>query len=101
MRINPIGVNYYQQKLSINTKNATNYVSQPNFCGKHSSAKFFGSLFGTLATAGAIGGSLIMSGGLSLPFILGYGALGAAGGAVIGHTIDKGASEDKNIDKNA
>jgi hypothetical protein len=50
-----------------------------------------------LATLGAIGGSLVLSGGLSLPFILGYGAIGAASGAVIGHRIDK--NSDKNIDE--
>ena len=93
MRVNPINVNY-QQKYTIAKKSQ---FSQPTFEGKHESAKALGGLFGTLATLGAIGGSLVLSGGLSLPFILGYGAIGAASGAVIGHRIDK--NSDKNIDE--
>ena len=101
MRINSIGVNYYQINSLNHSTNRAAYSSQPSFGHKHTSAKFWGGLFGTLATAGAIGGSLIMSGGLSLPFILGYGALGAASGAYLGHKIDKGAEEaNKKLDKN-
>lgn len=97
MRVNPISLNY--QKIYISNSNRKVCCSQPNFEGKHSSAKFLGGLFGAIATAGAIGGTIIMSGGVALPFVLGYGALGAASGAFLGHQIDKGSN--KNLDKQA
>lgn len=98
MRINPVSFNY-QNNYQNSSKQAKMLTVQPTFTGKHSGLKLFGGIFGTLATAGAIGGSIIMTGGLSIPFILGYGALGAASGAVIGHTIDKGVRENKDLDK--
>lgn len=89
MRVNPISQNNYY--------NCTKPVNSPKFEGKHASAKFLGGVFGTMATLGAIAGTVIMSGGVVIPAVLAYGALGAASGAVIGHKIDK--NSDKNIDK--
>jgi len=92
MRVNPVTNNYYHKSL-IRDKHLKVQQQHVTFEGKHSGAKILGGLFGTIAAAGAIGGSLIMSGGLALPFIIGYGAVGAAGGAMIGHQIDKGAKK--------
>lgn len=68
------------------------------FQGKHSFAKGFAGIAGLLGTAGAVGGILIMTGGLgaaALPWILGYGAASAGAGAVVGHQLDKTEDKDK------
>jgi len=94
MKISPVSnFNYYSKPTTIQRKQ--NYVQQPAFQGKHSSAKFLGGLFGTLGTLGAIGGTIIMTGGVALPMVLGYGALSAGSGAILGHIIDKGADKAK------
>ena len=105
MRINSID-NSYQIKSTYGMKR-TNRVdlhnrcnklndnmTQPSFQGKHECAKFFGGLFGVMGTLGAIGGTIVISGGVALPMVLGYGALSAGSGFVIGHLIDKGS---KNV----
>ena len=83
MRINPVNINYAKPK--------TNNV---RFQGKHSCAKWGAALFGGAATLGAIGGSLIMTGGLSaIPLLAAYVGIGAGSGALIGHSIDKKSRE--------
>ena len=97
MKISPVGLNYgitrrIQPQKTVN--------SQINFNGKYTATKTFGGIFGALGTLGAIGGTIIMTGGIALPFVLGYGALSAGSGAIIGHIIDKGNEEyDKENDK--
>ena len=92
-RISPISVsgqncrpkqNFLQNKLH----------HQPAFQGKHSTAKFLGGVFGALGTIGAIGGTIIMTGGVALPIVLGYGAACAGSGAIIGHMVDKDAEKN-------
>ena len=93
MRVNSI--NNYSCKHPTNIRN----VKQKNvsFDGKHDCAKFLGGLFGTLDTLGAIGGTVIMTGGVALPFVIGYGALSAGSGLLLGHQMDKAADkENKN-----
>ena len=91
MRINPVSsVNYYGPKQAkIHSKQNCVQIQQPSFQGKHSSAKFWGGLFGTVGTLGAV----IYTGGAALPFVIGYGALSAWSGAILGHIIDKGAEK--------
>ena len=90
MRISPINVNYQPCKQRTKTNiNVQNFAFQ----GKHDTAKFLGGVFGSLGTIGAIIGTTIMTGGASLPFVLGYGALSAGSGAILGHMIDKGNPE--------
>lgn len=97
MRVNAInGYRYHCSNRVLNHKN-----KNVSFDGKHDCAKFFGGLMGALGTIGAIGGTIIMTGGLAIPAIIGYGAACTAGGAIIGHQIDKGAEEyEKNKNKN-
>ena len=106
MRISPIGINYQQKSLPVKRRLKENEpVSLPqsseiNFKGKHDCTKFLAGICGVLGTAGAVGGMLIMTGGLgaaTLPWILGYGAASAGAGAIIGHDLDKAA--DKNDKK--
>ena len=86
MRINPVCVNY-------------STAPKVHFKGKHTCMKWGAAIFGSAATLGAIGGSIIMTGGLSaIPLLAAYIGVGAGTGAIIGHTIDKG---DKNFDKKA
>jgi hypothetical protein len=87
-------MNYYNSnQKQIIRKQQTYIQQQPSFQGKHSSAKFLGGLFGALGTLGAIGGTIIMTGGVALPMVLGYGALSAGSGAILGNIIDKGAEK--------
>ena len=100
MRINPINsIGYYYSKpTNIRQKQTPVMDNQLSFQGKHSSAKFLGGICGALGTLGAIGGTIIMTGGVALPFVLGYGAMSAGTGAILGHIIDKGAKEaDKEL----
>ena len=95
MKISPVSsVNYHYSKPTT-AKPKQNCVLnyQPAFKNKHSSAKFLGGLFGTLGTLGAIGGTIIMTGGVALPFVIGYGVASAGSGAILGHIIDKGAEK--------
>ena len=95
MRVNAI--NYSPRQYTYNRNIKQHNVS---FDGKHDCAKLLGGVFGTLGTLGAVGGTIIMTGGLAIPAILGYGALSAASGVIIGHQIDKGAEKyDKNEKK--
>lgn len=95
--------NIYQQRKAVQNPNITvpEVPKQSvSFQGKHSFAKGFAGIAGLLGTAGAVGGILIMTGGLgaaALPWILGYGAASAGAGAVVGHQLDK--TEDKDKDK--
>lgn len=75
--------------MKINPVSA-NYCSQVQFQGKHSGLKWGATIFGSIAAVGAIGGSLIMTGGLSaIPLLATYVGIGAGTGAIIGHSIDK------------
>ncbi len=70
-----------------------------SFTSKHTFAKGFAGVFGTAGTLAAIGGMLIMTGGLgaaALPFIAGYGAVSAGIGASIGHQLDKVDKDDED-----
>lgn len=90
MRISPVSVYNIQ---STNKNQKINHKSQVQFQG-WKGAKWGAAIFGTMATAGAIGGSLIMTGGLSaIPLLAAYVGIGAGSGAIIGHTIEKGAKE--------
>lgn len=103
MRISSIGANYQQKTMPVKRRLKENepvnlpQSSDVNFKGKHDCAKFLGGICGVLGTAGAVGGMLIMTGGLgaaALPWILGYGAASAGAGAIIGHDLDKTANKD-------
>ena len=98
MRISPISVNYQTCKPRTNLQ-SNKMHQQPTFQGKHDAAKFFGGVFGALGTLGAIGGTLIMTGGVALPIVLGYGATCAGCGGILGHIIDKGGNPEYNKDK--
>ena len=89
MRINPISVNYQSCKPKTKIQ-PTKVHCQPTFQGKHSTAKILGGIFGAMGTLGAIGGTIIMTGGVALPIVLGYGATCAGCGGFLGHIIDKG-----------
>ncbi len=107
MRINPISVTYANQparakRASLKTDLPAPQTSEPAFKGKHTCAKGLAAIFGALGTAGAVGGILIMTGGLAAPalgMIAAYGGLSAASGAIIGHEIDKGAKEEEENEK--
>ena len=90
MYINPIGVANYQ----INRINRNVRVKNPAFQGKHDCAKFFGTLAAGLGTFGAIVGTAIMTGGVSLIPTIAYGSLCGGVGAVGGHLIDKSQNKD-------
>ena len=96
MRINPIGTNY--QLNSRLAKTAVITSKPASFQGRHDTAKALGGLFGIMGTLGAITGTIIMSGGVALPFVIGYGALSAGSGAIVGHVIDK-SNPDYNKNK--
>ena len=100
MRINPVcspGY-HYSKPTNIRQKQIPVMNSQPSFQGKHSAAKFLGGICGALGTLGAIGGTIIMTGGVALPFVIGYGAISAGTRVILGHIIDKGAKEaDKEL----
>ena len=88
MRISSVNMNYKVPK-----RNGV------QFQGKNTCAKTLAALFGGAAAAGAIGGSILMSGGLAaIPWIAAYIGIGAGSGALIGHSIDKGS---KQLDKKA
>lgn len=94
MRVNPINsVNYLNRNNKVKQS-----VSQPSFEGKHTYAKGFAAVFGgSAASAAAVGLGIIMSGGLAaVPFIIGAGAVAAAGGAAIGHELDKTPDDKDN-----
>lgn len=101
MRISPISMSLPQSK---SVEKRTRYVNQPmasaiNFRnGKHECAKFFGGLAGTLGTLGAIGGTIIMTGGVALPAVIAYGAGCTILGASIGHVVDKEAERKPEKD---
>lgn len=96
MRVNPISVNYQNCKPRTMVKV---HVQQPTFQGKHSTAKFLGGVFGAMGTLGAVCGTIIMTGGVALPIVLGYGATCAGCGGILGHIIDKGGNPEYNKDK--
>ena len=86
MRVSQISVNYPNCK----PRPCVKAVKQPAFQGRHDTAKVLCGVFGALGTLGAIGGTIIMTGGVALPFVIGYGAACGGSGAIIGHMIDKG-----------
>ena len=94
MRVSQISVNYQ----NFNSVPRVKTGKQPTFRGKHDTAKVLCGVFGALGTLGAIGGTIIMTGGVALPFVLGYGAACGGSGAIIGHMIDK-SSPDYNKKK--
>ena len=99
MKIIPIG---YQTKHLCQSKYQSNqiHLKHPSFQnGKHECAKFFGGLAGTLGTLGAIGGTIIMTGGVAIPAVIGYGAVCTAIGTGIGHAIDKEAEKNTPDDE--
>ena len=84
MRISPIGENYLNSSKRV------------HFQGKHSGMKWGAAIFGGAATAGVIGGTILMSGGLAvIPWALAYIGIGAGTGALIGNEIDKGNRNNK------
>ena len=104
MRINSIN-NYSYTNRGIKVKNSlsNNHTNALSFQGKRTFTKLLGGMFGATGTVGAIGGSLIMSGGILLPIVLLYGGASAVAGAVLGHMIDspdnkKSENEEKNIE---
>ena len=88
MRISPINSNYQTTMVKNKVQNQKNH--QQTFQGKYDCTKFFAT-----AMAGAAIGTVIMTGGVALPIVLGYGALCAASGAGLGLMIDKGSKDDK------
>ena len=101
MKISPISANY--QSTSVQIRKIPPY-SQVQFRGKHSGMKWGTIIFGSMAALGAVGGTLIMSGGLAaIPWAAAYIGIGAGSGAAIGHLVEKGAEksdkEEKNLDK--
>lgn len=92
MKVNPISVNYRTYRHN-NRVQTNKMYQQPTFQGKHDAMKLFGGLFGALGTLGAIGGTIIMTGGVALPVVLAYGAGCAGTGAALGHILDKGAEK--------
>ena len=90
MKISPVRV----YNIQTNNKNQKiNNQSQIQFQGLKG-AKWGAAIFGTAATIGAISGSIIMTGGISaIPLLAAYVGIGAGSGALIGHTIEKGAKE--------
>ena len=100
MRISQISVstNYSSQKKMLNQKKVVGTLEKQNssvdFRGKHTCAKVLAGTCGTLGTLGAIGGTVIMTGGVALPFVLAYGAICAASGAILGYTIENSGDKD-------
>ena len=101
MYISPINTKYFNTFYSKNSNkfskeynkeynNRKNIPYNTSFKNKYHFTKRFSSIFGLSATLAAGFLSLIISGGLStIPMILGYGALSALSGAVIGYSVDK------------
>ena len=84
---------YAENKRSTNTCN-------PAFCA-HEAKKTFTAIFGTTAAVSAALGSVLLSGGLALPFVLTYSAIGTAAGFGIGCIIDKNEKEINSKNKKA
>ena len=83
MKVSSVSLNYSRPN-----------VHKVQFKGKHTYAKWGAAIFGSAATIGAIGGSIIMTGGISaIPILAAYIGVGAGSGALIGHSIDKGSKE--------
>ena len=106
MRINPVGVNYAKSVCKSNCK-PIREVTLPepvkeelSFKGKHTYIKAFTGIFGALGTAGAVGGTLIMTGGLILPVIAGYGAACALAGTAYGAMFDSLANKEDEDETN-
>lgn len=97
MKIYPVNLyytNYNNKSVKTSFAKAGFNRNQPNFCSKYRSAKFLGGLFGTIATVSAATFAVVSTGGVAaIPFVLGYGAIGAGAGAALGYQIDKGAKE--------
>ena len=104
MRIYPVTNYSYprysgRQNLHMQNYNVSSVTYSPSFQSKHSAKKLFTPLFGGLATAGAALGTIIMTGGVAAPFVVAYGAIGAAAGLGLGHIIDKGNKEFEENNK--
>lgn len=101
MRINPVvrvnnsrNLKITNSKHKVDTPTASPACNTLSFEGKHTYAKTFTGIAGTIGTLSAIGGSLIMTGGLSLPIIAGYGAICALSGTVVGAVLDSEPPKD-------
>ncbi len=96
MRVSPI-TNYQRTYTCKN--------SQTTFKKKYPCTKFLSGIFGTMGTVGAIGGTIIMTGGIALPAVLAYGGMCALSGAGLGYAMDRGNNDDDaneidlNLDK--
>ena len=102
MKINH--VNFYQNSNScqrIKSSNQSKHLTvqnSPNFHGNYNMTKILGGTFGTIAAVSAAGFVAFSSGLLaSVPFILGYGAIGAGSGAIIGRLMDKASDFCDNM----
>ena len=90
MKISPIS-NYKFQSTNKVQKNYNN--SQVQFQGLKG-AKSGAAVFGAAAALGAIGGSIIMTGGIAaVPLLATYIGIGAGSGAVLGYVLEEGAKE--------
>ena len=100
MRVSAINVNYPSaiKSQKIHKQNASNY-SEMSFNGKNQCAKWGAGIAGGLGTLGAIGGLLIMTGGIALPIVAAYGGACALGGAIVGHQVDKDSEGDSDKNK--
>ncbi len=94
MRVSSINPVQYSNRV----KKTQQGVSQTSFEGKHKYAKGLAAVFGSsAATAAGVGLGIIMSGGLAaIPFVIGAGAVAAAGGAALGHELDKTPDDKDN-----
>ena len=92
MKVSSVSVSYpnYSRKCCVKNGKVT---QQSAFRGRHDCAKFFGGLTASLGTLGALGGIAIMTGGISIPITLAYGAFCGGIGAGVGHMIDKDQPE--------
>ena len=86
MKISPITTNINVNRYKSVSKNCKPTTS---FQGKHNCAKVLGGVAAGLGTAGMVGGSVIMTGGVTLIPVLAYGALCGVIGAIGGHILDK------------
>lgn len=90
MRISPINAYGVQSTKSIRKFNNNSQVQFQGLKGAKSGA----AVFGAAAALGAIGGSIIMTGGIAaIPLLATYIGIGAGSGAVLGYILEEGAKE--------
>lgn len=89
MRISPIYVNYQNRHLRKQVF-IGEPENQPSFQAKWKGKLVGAGVFGTLGGIAAIGGSIIMTGGITaIPLLATYAATAAAQGAILGHGYDR------------